>query len=193
MLSMGLHVTGAQILARIREPRILAAAVAINLVALPVIVWALSLVLALPEGTAGGLMVTAVAAGGSLGPKLVEISSGDVPFAIGLMFILDVLAAVLVAPVSSVLLGSGPNGIRIDPWPVLLSVTMFQALPLVGGLMIARLRPGAARTMRRPMVRASSVLLVIASLVILVDSIDEVFAVGPVTIAVMVITVTAAQ
>jgi predicted Na+-dependent transporter len=192
MLSIGLRVTVSQLVSSVRHPRLLGAAVGLNLIVVPVIALALSQMFRLPDGIAAGIIVTGVAAGGGLGPKLVDLADGDLSFGIGLMFILDVLVAILIVPISGVLLGAGSEGISIDAWPVVGSLVLFQVLPLVCGLIVSRSRPVAAVRIGRPVTRASTVLLAGVVVVVVANNSDEVLAVGAMAVVAMLLTIAAA-
>lgn len=190
MASFGLQIAASQLASVVRRPRLMLAALAANLVVVPLAGVLLAIVLELPGPVAVGLVVTACAAGSSYSPKLVELAGGDLRVGVGLMFLLAAVTAVLLGPIAAVMLGflgtaTGAH-LTFDPLPILVTLVLFQLLPLMGLMELQRRAPATAARLRQPAIRASTVLLVVACVAVLADSADDVLALGPVPVIAMV-------
>lgn len=160
MFSMGLQTTGGQIWAALRRGRLMAAAVAANLIVLPLAAVALSRLVAMPPEVAAGFIIAAVAPGASLSPKLSEIAGADLSFAVGLLFALVVLSVVATPLLAGWLLPDSPN-LQFEPSRVIGVLIRFQLIPLLAGLAIHHWRPGLAGRLRRPSILLANVLFVV--------------------------------
>lgn len=190
MASFGLQIASGQLAAVLRRPRLLAAVLAVNLLLVPLVGVALAVGLGLPDLVAIGFVVTACAAGSSYSAKLVELAGGDIRLGVGLMFLLAAVTAVTLGPIAALmtgLLGSATGAqVSLDAVPILVTLVLFQLLPLVGLMELGRRAPSLAARLRAPAVRASTVMLVVACIVVVIDSADEVVAIGPVPMLAMV-------
>ncbi len=190
MASFGLQISGSQLATALGRPRLVLGALVANLVVVPLVGVGLAIVLGLPHPVAIGLIVTACAAGSSYSAKLVELAGGDIRVGVGLMFLLAAVTAVVIGPLAAVmlgLLGSATGGhVSLDPVPILVTLVLLQLLPLFGLMELQRRAPALAQRLRRPAMRASTALLVVACVAVLLDSADEVVALGPLPLAAMV-------
>lgn len=190
MASFGLQIAGSQLAAVLGRPGLVIGALVANLVVVPLVGVALAVVLGLPDAIAIGLIVTACSAGSSYSAKLVEIAGGDIRVGIGLMFLLAAVTAVVLGPLAAVMLGllGSATGVQVslDPMPILVTLVLFQLLPLIGLMELRRRAPGLAQRLREPAIRASTALLVLACVAVLLDSADEVVALGPLPLVAMV-------
>jgi BASS family bile acid:Na+ symporter len=162
-----------------------------NLVLLPLAAVALAIAFGLSDAIAVGLVITACAAGSTYSAKLVEVAGGDIRTGISLMFLLAIVTAVVLGPIAAAmigLLGSATGAeVTLDPGPILVSLVLFQVLPLLGLMALHRWRPATAARLRKPAIRLSSVMLVAAFIAVVLDSGDDVLALGPVPVAAMVV------
>jgi BASS family bile acid:Na+ symporter len=104
MLAMGLNLTVVQILAPLRDRRLVGKALVANFVLTPLAAYAILLLIPLTEAQSIGVVLLATAAGAPFLPKLVEFAKGSVAFGVGLMVLLMVATVVyvpLVLPFSS--------------------------------------------------------------------------------------------
>lgn len=191
MASFGLQVASDQLVGVLRRPWLVLAILAANLVLLPLVGVALAVLLDLNDAIAVGLVVTACAAGSTYSAKLVEIADGDIRTGISLMFLLAIVTAVVLGPVAAAMIGllGSATGVTVafDPVPILVALLIFQVLPLVALMLLHRRRPELAARLRVPAIRASTVMLVVVLIVVLLDSGDEVLALGPVPVVAMVL------
>jgi BASS family bile acid:Na+ symporter len=190
MASFGLQVAGGQLIGVLRRPWLVCAVLVANLVLLPLAGVALAIIFDLGDDIAVGLVITACAAGSAYSAKLVEVAGGDIRTGISLMFLLAIVTAVVLGPIAAAmvgLLGSATGiDVTLDPVPILVSLVLFQVLPLLGLMALHRWRPVVAARLRRPAIRLSTVMLVVAFIAVLLDSGDEVLSLGPVPVAAMV-------
>lgn len=190
MASFGLQIGRGQLAAVLRQPRLLVTVLVVNLLLVPLVGVGLAVGLGLADLVAIGFVVTACAAGSSYSAKLVELAGGDIRVGIGLMFLLAAVTAITLGPIAAVmlgLLGSATGAqVTLDPVPILLTLVLFQLLPLIGLMELQRRAPSLAARLRAPAMRASTVMLVVACVVVIIDSADEVIAIGPVPMLAMV-------
>src|SRR5438132_11330982 len=91
MLAMGLGLTIGQIIAPLRNLRLVAMSLLANFILIPVIAVALSKVLRRDESFGVGLLMLGTAAGPPFLPKLAQLAKGNLGFAVGLMVLLMVI------------------------------------------------------------------------------------------------------
>ena len=94
MLSIGMQVTGAQIVDSISRRGLMAKALLANLLLIPLVALLLARLFNVPQGLALGFLLVAIAPGAPLIPKLAEVARADLPFSVGLMFVLAFLTVV---------------------------------------------------------------------------------------------------
>jgi ACR3 family arsenite efflux pump ArsB len=94
MLAMGLSLTVPQIIAPLKNVRLVLVALALNFVAVPLLAWGIQAVMNLDQDLYSGLVLVATAAGAPFLPKLAQMAKGDVAFSVGLMTMLMVLTVV---------------------------------------------------------------------------------------------------
>ena len=85
MLAMGLGLTVAQIIAPLRNGRLVAMSLVANFVLMPLAAVALAKMLRLHEPLGVGLLLLGAAAGAPFLPKLAQIAKGNLAFAVALM------------------------------------------------------------------------------------------------------------
>ena len=132
MLSMGLSLTVEQILAPLRDLGLVLKALVANFVVVPLLAYAIILVIPLTDAQSIGLLLLATAAGAPFLPKLVEVANGNVAFGVGLMVLLMVVTVAYVPIVLPVLL----PGVQVDPLEIAGSLVVLMLLPLAAGLFV---------------------------------------------------------
>ena len=85
MLGMGFSLTVPQIIAPLKNTRLLVLSLVANFVIVPILVLLIVRVLPLSEGLQIGLILVGLAAGAPFLPKLVQVAKGDMAFTAGLM------------------------------------------------------------------------------------------------------------
>jgi BASS family bile acid:Na+ symporter len=142
MLAVGLNLTVAQIIAPLRNVRLVSLALLANFVVMPAACFAIEKLLRLDQSLAIGLLLLGTAAGAPFLPKLAQIAKGNLAFSVGLMVLLMIVTVGYVPLVLPLLL----EGVSVDPLKIARSLVLLMLLPLAVGLAIkARFEVAAAR------------------------------------------------
>jgi predicted Na+-dependent transporter len=132
MLVMGLSLTMAQILAPLRNTRLVIAALAANFILAPALAYGIGRLLPLSDGLRFGLILVSTAAGAPFLPRLAQLAKADIPFAVGLMTLLVVTTIFYMPVVLPLLL----RGVIVSPWQIAQTLILLMFLPLTMGLLI---------------------------------------------------------
>lgn len=172
MLAVGVSLTVAQILAPLRDRKLVFFALLANFALMPAVAWAIARLLRLDEPLGIALLLLGAAAGAPFLPKLAGISKGNLAFAVGLMVMLMVLTVGYMPVVLPLLL----EGVSVDPMKIARSLLLLMLLPLGAGLALrARWRQAADRI--NPLLnRISSLSLALLITLLLVTNIRNVIA-----------------
>jgi bile acid:Na+ symporter, BASS family len=142
MLAVGLSLTVGQILAPLRNGRLVAASLLANFVLMPLAAMGLTRLLRLDQPLGVALILLGAAAGAPFLPKLAGVARGNLAFAVGLMVLLMVLTVGYLPLVLPLLL----EGVSVDPTKIARSLVLLMLLPLAVGLVVrARYAIAAAR------------------------------------------------
>ena len=172
MLAVGLSLTIGQIVAPLRNGKLVFFALFANFVLMPAGALAISKLLKLDQPLGIALLLLGAAAGAPFLPKLAGIAKGNLAFAVGLMVLLMVLTVAYMPLVLPLLL----EGVSVDPMKIARSLVLLMLLPLGVGLAVnARFR-SIAEKMRAPLNRISSLSLVLLIVLLLVTNIKNVVA-----------------
>lgn len=197
LLVNGLAVAGTtplrELLAPLRDRRLLIGAVAIDVLVVPAALLIPARLLDLPVGIVAGLAVLAAASTGPVGVALARIGCGDVPVAVALVTALGAANVVTVPLLMAVLI---PSAFGVPFVAILQSLLLLLALPLAAGVALRRAQERRGRhpeaiagTARR--LGAVSTALLLAALVaaaaidprgVLADLASPVLLVGPVAL-----------
>ena len=146
MSGIGLGLTLSQIIAPLRNVKLIVLAVIMNFIIVPLLAVVTARLLRLDEPFALGLLLLGLAAGAPFLPKVVGIANGDVASAVGLMVLLMVGTTVFL-PVALPLL---IKGVQVNPWKIARFLTLLMLIPLVAGLIVrARAASIGARVQTR--------------------------------------------
>src|SRR5665647_1047552 len=132
MAGMGFSLTIPQIIAPLRNTRLVLLSLAANFVLVPVLVLLIPWLLPLSEGLRIGLILTGMAAGAPFLPKLAQIARGDMAFTAGLMVLLMVVTVLFLPVVLPFVL----VGVQVDPWEIAKSLVLLMLIPLGVALFI---------------------------------------------------------
>jgi BASS family bile acid:Na+ symporter len=165
MLAMGLGLTMSQIIAPLRNVRLVVLSLLANFVLMPLGAVALAALLRLDQPLGVGLLLLGTAAGAPFLPKLAQIAKGNLAFAVGLMVLLMVITVGYLPLVLPVLL----PGVSVNPAKIARSLFLLMLLPLAGALALNAKRPATAARVKPLLDRTSnlSLMLVIALLTVL--------------------------
>jgi BASS family bile acid:Na+ symporter len=165
MLAMGLSLTVPEIIAPLKNVRLVILALVINFVAVPFVAWAIQAVMDLDQDIYTGLLLLATAAGAPFLPKLAQVAKGNAAFSVGLMVLLMVVTVVYMPIVLPLFL----SGVEINPWDIAKSLIVMMLLPLGIGLFMKSRWPAVAKELQGLMSNASSfaILLLLVGAIIL--------------------------
>jgi bile acid:Na+ symporter, BASS family len=156
MIGMGLGLRISDIVAPLRNWRLVVPALVANFVMMPLVALALARILRLDESMAIGLLLLGMAAGAPFLPKLAQISRGNLAFAVGLMVLLMVITVGYLPLVLPLLL----PGVSVNPAQMAKSLVLLMLLPLGGALVIRANRPDIAGTIKPIFDKASNLSLI---------------------------------
>lgn len=132
MTSMGLSLQIPQIIAPLKNGRLVILALVANFILVPVVALLITLVLPLDEPIRIGLILLATAAGAPFLPKLAEVAKGSTALSVGLMVLLMVVTIIYLPLVLPLLLG----GVEVNPWDIAQSLIVLMLIPLAIGLFV---------------------------------------------------------
>lgn len=132
MASMGLSLRTEQIVAPLRNGRLVALALLGNFVLVPAAAFLIVSVLPLDEPIRTGLILLATAAGAPFLPKLADVAKGNTAFSVGLMVLLMVVTIAYLPVVLPLLLGD----VAVSPWDIAESLIVLMLVPLAIGLFV---------------------------------------------------------
>src|SRR3954470_22079976 len=155
-LSVGLGLTVPQIVAPLRNGRLVVLSLLANFVLAPVAAIGLARVLGLDEPLAVGLLLVAVAGGAPFLLKLADLAKADMPFAVGLMVVLMVITVGYMPIVLPLLL----TGVSVNPVNIGQSLIVLMLIPLALGLALRASQPSAAARVRAIAAPLSSISMV---------------------------------
>jgi BASS family bile acid:Na+ symporter len=142
MASMGLSLQMAQIIAPLKNVKLVILALVANFILVPLLAVVITLVIPLDEPIRIGLILLATAAGAPFLPKLAEVAKGSTAFSVGLMVLLMVVTIIYLPLVLPLLLG----GVEVNPWDIAQSLILLMLIPLAIGLFVkARYEEMAAK------------------------------------------------
>lgn len=173
MLAMGLGLTVGEIVAPLRNARLVVLSLLVNFVLMPLGALALAALLRLDQPLGVGLLLLGSAAGAPFLPKLAQIAKGNLAFGVGLMVLLMVVTVGFLPLVLPLLL----PGVTVNPAQIARSLFLLMLLPLAGALAVrAYFADVAART--KPLLdRVSNLGLILLVLLITVGNVNNVLAV----------------
>lgn len=157
MLAMGMSLTMAQILQPLKNVRLVLLALLANFVLVPLLAYAITLVLPLDQSLKIGLIVLATAAGAPFLPKLVQGAKGNVAFGVGLMVLLMVVTIIYLPLVLPFLL----PGVAVNPWDIAKSLIVLMLIPLAIGLLFKSHSPQSADHWQPFMNKISSIAILV--------------------------------
>jgi predicted Na+-dependent transporter len=142
MLAMGLSLTIAQIVAPLRNARLVILALLANFVLVPLLAYLIGLIIPLGDGLRVGLILVSTAAGAPFLPKLAQAARGNMALSVGLMVLLMVVTVLYMPLVLPLLI----RGVTVDPWDIARSLIVLMLIPLAVGLFTkARYAPTAGQ------------------------------------------------
>ena len=177
MLAMGLSLTVGQIIAPLRNARLVILALVANFILAPLLAYLIVEVIDMDEGLGIGLIIMSTAAGAPFLPKLAQVAKGNVAFSVGLMVLLMVVTIIYLPLVLPLLLGD----VQVDAWEIARSLIVTMLIPLGFGLFVKARYESIAESLQPHMAQTSTVamaLLMVTGLVLNFDNIIGVIGTG---------------
>ena len=172
MLAVGVSLTVGQIVAPLRNGKLVFFALLANFVLMPVAALAIAKLLRLDQPLGIALLLLGTAAGAPFLPKLAGIAKGNLAFAVGLMVLLMVLTVAYMPLVLPFLL----EGVSVDPMKIARSLVLLMMLPLGAGLAVNAWFRRFAEKLRAPLSRISTLSLALLIVLLLVTNIQNLVA-----------------
>ncbi|HEX4795595.1 MAG TPA: bile acid:sodium symporter [Humisphaera sp.] len=173
MLAMGLGLTLAQVIAPLRNVRLVSMSLLANFVLMPLTAFGLGKLLRLDEPLAVGLLLLGTAAGAPFLPKLAQIAKGNLAFAVGLMVLLMVITVGYLPLVLPVFL----PGVSVNPAKIARSLCLLMLLPLAVALVVKAKVPAFAGRAKPPLDKTSSLSLIVLILLLCIVNFSSVLSV----------------
>ena len=172
MLAVGLSLTVGQILAPLRNKKLVFLALSANFLLMPLGALVIARVLRLDQPLGIAFLLLGAAAGAPFLPKLAGIAKGNLAFAVGLMVLLMVLTVAYMPLVLPLLL----EGVSVDPIKIARSLFILMLLPLGIGLAVRARLQQIADKLRGPFNRISTLSLGLLIVLLLLTNIRNVIA-----------------
>lgn len=147
-LELGLTLGVKGVVDPLRRVGLVARAVTLDVAVIPLVVWALVTILAIPTDYAVGLLLVGAASAGPLGIKMSQLAHGDVGYAVSLVVLLEVANAAAI-PVWSALLM--PAEVVIPYAQLILTLAAVLLLPLAVGAAVGNRKGIAVQRLARPL------------------------------------------
>lgn len=184
MSGIGLGLTLQQIVAPLRNAKLIVCAVIANFILAPLLAIGIARFLRLDEPFALGLLLLGLSAGAPFMPKVVGIAKGDLALSVGLMVFL-MAGTTICLPVALPLL---VKGVQVNPWKIARFLVLMMLLPLAIGLIVkARAKSIAAQL--RPFLERVSTIAMLAVLVLIItihfQSVLRIFGTGAIFAAIL--------
>jgi BASS family bile acid:Na+ symporter len=173
MLAMGLGLTVSQIIAPLRNVRLVVLSLLANFVLMPLGAVALAALLRLDQPLGVGLLLLGTAAGAPFLPKLAQIAKGNLAFAVGLMVLLMIITVGYLPLVLPVLL----PGVSVNPAQIACSLFLLMLLPLAGALALNAKCPAAAARVKPLLDGTSNLSIMLVIVLLTVLNVNHVLAV----------------
>ena len=170
MLAVGVSLTVGQILAPLRNSRLVSLALLANFVLMPLGALMIARLLRLDEPLGIALLLLGTAAGAPFLPKLAGIAKSNLAFAVGLMVLLMVLTVGYMPLVLPLLI----EGVSVDPAKIARSLVLLMLLPLGAGLLVKARFCHLADGIRNTLNRISSLSLALLIVLLLMTNIQNV-------------------
>jgi len=170
MLAVGVGLTVGQIMAPLRNGKLVSLALLANFVLMPLSALVIARLLRLDEPLGIALLLLGTAAGAPFLPKLAGIAKSNLAFAVGLMVLLMVLTVGYMPLVLPLLL----KGVSIDATKIARSLVLLMLLPLGAGLLLKARFCYVADRIRTPLNRISSLSLALLIVLLLVTNTQSV-------------------
>ena len=166
MIAMGLSLTITEIVAPLKNVRLVSLSLIANFILMPMAALGLAKLLQLQEPLGIGLLLLGSAAGAPFLPKLAQVAKGNLAFAVGLMVLLMVITVVYLPLVLPLFL----PGVTVNPMKIAQSLFLLMLLPLAAALGVKAKFPDFSARAKPVLAKTSSLaLLALISLLIITN------------------------
>jgi len=182
MFSLGLDLTVRQIIEPLKNKRLVAKSVAVNVIAMPLLAFALTSFIPMHEGYRIGIILYALAAGTDGGPKFVQIVKGNAAFALGLLVLLLAFTVIFMPIILSLAVGD----FDIPRSQIVVKLLVLIALPVSLGLLLNAKAKTVADKLNPIMHKAAMIILGIVFFILIYVYFGEIIALeGGVLLAIL--------
>lgn len=172
MASMGLSLKMNQIIAPLKNVKLVILALVVNFILVPITAYLITLALPLDESLRIGLILLSTAAGAPFLPKLAEVSKGNVAFSVGLMVLLMIVTIIYLPLVLPLLLGD----VEVNPWDIAQSLIVMMLIPLAIGLFVNGRYEDIAAKIQPTFGQASNIAILVLAVLGLVLNLKDMLA-----------------
>ena len=178
MLGLGLGLTTKDFLRVINNPKDFIVGIVCQLILLPIVAYALVLILRLPVEIAVGLMIIAAAPGGVTSNVLTKFANGDVALSISLTAIISLISIISVPFIvltSASLLGVTDFSSDITMTGIALKMALVVSVPVIIGMIIRKFAENFISTNLNVINRITSILFIIVFAAIWIEERENIF------------------
>jgi len=189
-VGLGLSSDVGEFLSPLRNFRLLAKLIVLDVVAIPLLVWALTHLFNVQRDPAIGLLLVGVASAGPLGITASRIAGGDARAALSFVVVLEAANAAAIPVWVALLL---PAGVVLSLGQLIVTLVALVLAPLLIGIAIRMWRGPGVQRWSTPLATASNLLVLFIIVLVLIRYSDDVAdSAGRGVVAVAAITVVAA-
>ena len=178
MLGLGLGLTTKDFLRVINNPKDFTVGIVCQLILLPIVAYALVLILRLPVEIAVGLMIIAAAPGGVTSNVLTKFANGDVALSISLTAVISLISIISVPFIvltSASLLGVTDFSSDITMTGIALKMALVVSVPVTIGMIIRKFAENFISTNLNVINRITSILFIIVFAAIWIEERENIF------------------
>lgn len=170
MLGVGSSLTLKEIIAPLRNARLVVSSLVASYLLVPLIAVILTRLFALEEPLRIGLVLLSMAGGVEAGPKLVAIAKASVAFSVGLMVIQLPITIVYIPLVMHLVLPE----VKVNTGLLLVKLLLSVFLPLSSGLYLKARHPSRADRLSPYLHKASTILIVLVTVGLIVVNFKQI-------------------
>jgi predicted Na+-dependent transporter len=157
MFATGLSATLGDLIAPVRDRRLLGVTFFVNFILVPLLALVLIALIPMNRMLAGGLLLVSIAAGAPSSMKVAEVTGGNVPRAVSLTILLTVVTIILMP----LLLPWVLPGAQTDQLEVTRNLVVLILIPLLLGLLLRNYRDQIADRLTALAIRVSDIAVVV--------------------------------
>ena len=190
MLGVGLNTAFGQVVAAVKQVRLIGIGILANFIVTPVLIYLSLLWLPFSPDIKIGIMLMAAAPIAPMAPPFVGMAKGNVAYGVGLMVIIALLSVPLTPLILNLALSKSAQGVALDPMQIVKTLFIAQLIPISVGMAIRQLSPNLAERLLRFVPRIGQIGLVVGVGLLLAKDTRQILSLGllpPLVMALMVI------